>query len=86
MSENYEYNYGWRSESVPYLCHVATDAPSGGPRAPQGPSDEELQRTNFDPRIPPFGASGSVFSDLVMGRLMSPGTAVGVISITPRRK
>jgi len=55
------------------------------PKAPQGPSDEELQRTTPDPYLPPFGGSSSLFADLITGRLMDPGRATSVMVITPKK-
>ena len=49
-------------------------------KAPQGPSDEELNRVPPDPYLPPFGGSQSLFMDLVSGPLMDPGKATSIIS------
>jgi hypothetical protein len=55
------------------------------PRAPQGPSDAELNAVPPDPRLPPFGGSGPQLADLVAGPgMMSDLTAAALINI--RRK
>jgi hypothetical protein len=51
------------------------------PRAPQGPSDDELNRITPDPYIPPYGGSGALFADLVAGPLMDPGRASSVLMV-----
>ena len=56
------------------------------PKAPQGPSDEELNRVPPDPYLPPFGGSASLVSDLVTGRLMDPGRATAVLTFAERKK
>jgi hypothetical protein len=56
------------------------------PRAPQGPSDDELNRITPDPFLPPFGGSGALFADLITGPLMSSGQVAGVIMIGDRVK
>jgi hypothetical protein len=40
------------------------------PTAPQGPSNEELNRVPPDPYLPPFGGSASLLADLVAGASM----------------
>lgn len=54
--------------------------PTTNPRAPQGPSDAELNRVPPDPVLPPFGGSASLFADLVTGRLMDPGRASVILT------
>jgi hypothetical protein len=71
---------------VPYLCRYVTEELKTGPAAPQGPSDDELNRITPDPYLLPFGGSTSLFSDLIMGPLMSPGRATSVIQIETRKK
>jgi hypothetical protein len=56
------------------------------PKAPQGPSDEELNRVPLDPHLPPFSGSASLFADLVTGRLMDPGRATSVMVVQQVRK
>jgi hypothetical protein len=56
------------------------------PRAPQGPSDEQLNLITPDPYIPPYGGSGSLFADLVTGPLMDSGRATSVMMIGDRVK
>jgi hypothetical protein len=56
------------------------------PRAPQGPSDEELNRITPDPFIPRFGGSGALFSDLVTGPLMNPDRASSFLMISALKK
>lgn len=50
------------------------------PSAPQGPSDEQLNRVPPDPYLPPFGGSASLFADLVTGQMMDPGRASSVLT------
>lgn len=69
---------------VPYLCKPVGQEAGGGPRAPQGPSDEELNRITPDPQLPPFGGSQSLFMDLVAGSSMLSDRASGIMSV--RRK
>jgi hypothetical protein len=51
------------------------------PKAPQGPSNEELNRIPSDPYLPPYGGSGALFADLVSGPYMDPGRATSVITV-----
>jgi hypothetical protein len=55
------------------------------PRAPQGPSDEELNRIPPDPFLPPFGGSASLFADYVCGPYMDPGRATNVLAVRDRK-
>jgi hypothetical protein len=50
------------------------------PKAPQGPSEEELNRVPPDPYLPPFGGSQSLFADLVTGPYMDAGRASAIIT------
>jgi hypothetical protein len=59
--------------------------PKLNPAAPQGPSDEELNRVPADPMLPPYGGSASLFTDLVTGRLMDPGRATSVMVIGSKK-
>jgi hypothetical protein len=52
------------------------------PRAPQGPSDDELNRITPDPFLPPFGGSGALFADLITGPLMNSDRASSTMIIT----
>lgn len=49
------------------LSHNVTPAIPRTPRAPQGPSDEELNRVPPDPVIPPFAGSAALFGDMICG-------------------
>lgn len=55
------------------------------PKAPQGPSDAELNRIPPDPMLPRFGGSSSLFADLVTGRLMDPGRATSIMVIGSKK-
>lgn len=55
------------------------------PKAPQGPSDEELNRVPPDPYIPPYGGSQSLFADLVAGPHMDPGRATSVMIVGSKK-
>jgi len=54
------------------------------PRAPQGPSDAQLNAIPPDPYLPPFGGSASLFADLVTGPYMDPGRATSVLTFADR--
>lgn len=59
--------------------------PKFNPAAPQGPSDEELNRVPPDPYLPPFGGSQSLFADLVSGPQMDPGRATAITVIRSKK-
>lgn len=59
--------------------------PASYPKAPQGPSDAELNRVPPDPMLLPFSGSASLFADLVTGKLMDPGRATTVLSISSKK-
>lgn len=67
---------------IPYANRLKVP---NNPAAPQGPSDEELNRITPDPFIPPYGGSASLFADLVTGRLMDPGRATSVMIIGSKK-
>jgi hypothetical protein len=69
---------------VPYLCHPVGTPVGGGTKAPQGPSNEELNRIPADPQLPPYGGSASLLMDLVAGSSMINDRASGIMSV--RRK
>lgn len=56
------------------------------PRAPQGPSDDELNRVPPDPFIPPYGGSRSLYADFICGPYMNPDAAQNTVLAVRDRK
>jgi hypothetical protein len=75
-----------RLSGVPYLCHDVTPAIARTPTAPQGPSNEELNRLPPDPYLPPFGGSASLLMDLVAGTSMINDRVTSVMSVKRKQR
>jgi hypothetical protein len=81
-----------RLSGVPYLCRYVGEEMPRTPAAPQGPSDEELNRVPPDPMLPPFGGNNlaaTIFSGGMIAVAMggsTPDHSRVMVSRMERRK
>ena len=74
-----------RDPDHPDLTHPVGPRLALTPRAPQGPSDAELNAIPPDPVLLPFGGSTSLFFDMVAGTSMLTYRATSIMQVNQRR-